>query len=56
LGVRAAKKSINAGLETTLAQGLDLENRLWSELCGTRDMKEGVTAFLEKRNPHFEGR
>lgn len=56
LGVRAAKKSINVGLETTLNQGLDLENRLWSELCGTRDMKEGVTAFLEKRKPHFEGR
>ncbi len=56
LGVRAAKKSINAGLEMTLAQGLDLENRLWSGLCGTRDMKEGVTAFLEKRRPAFEGR
>jgi len=55
LGVRAAKKAINTGMETTLAQGLDLENRLWSELCGTRDMKEGVAAFLEKRHPQFEG-
>lgn len=55
LGVRAAKRAINGGLELSLGQGLDLENRLWSALCGTMDMKEGVSAFLEKRRPSFEG-
>ncbi len=56
LAVRAAKKAVNAARETDLESGLDLENSLWAELCGTEDMKEGVSAFLEKRAPVFRGR
>jgi enoyl-CoA hydratase len=33
-----------------------LENEAFSELCGTRDKNEGVTAFLEKRKPEFQGK
>lgn len=56
LGVRAAKIAIKASSELPLEEGLDLENQLWAELCGTRDMKEGVSAFLEKRSPVFKAK
>ncbi len=54
LGVRAAKRAVNAAEELPLSQAWDLENRLWAELCGTGDKNEGVQAFLAKRRPAFK--
>jgi len=56
LAVRAAKRVSSRGLQQGLETGLDLENEAFSELCGTRDKNEGVTAFLEKRKPVFQGK
>lgn len=56
LAVRAAKKASSRGLSLTLEQGLEIENQAFSEVCGTQDKNEGVTAFLEKRKPHFKGK
>ncbi|MBU7006777.1 enoyl-CoA hydratase/isomerase family protein [Phosphitispora fastidiosa] len=56
LAVRAAKKAIDGGLETTLEKGLLLEAELFSAICGTEDQKEGAKAFLSKRPPVFKGR
>jgi enoyl-CoA hydratase len=56
LAVRAAKKASSIGLQKPLEEGLDAENEIWSELCATWDKKEGITAFLEKRKPQFQGR
>lgn len=56
LALRAAKETIHKGLNMTLEQGLELENQHWSYLCGTEDQKEGVTAFVQKRDPVFVGR
>jgi enoyl-CoA hydratase len=56
LGVRAAKQALFGARTMDLDQGLDLENDLWAGLCETRDMKEGVGAFLEKRPPVFEAK
>jgi enoyl-CoA hydratase/carnithine racemase len=56
LAVRAAKKASSTGLQKSLEEGLDTENEIWSELCATWDKKEGITAFLEKRKPQFQGR
>ena len=56
LAVRAAQKVSSRGLRQTLEKGLDMENEAFSELCATRDKNEGVTAFLEKRKPKFEGK
>ncbi|MFL5234453.1 MAG: enoyl-CoA hydratase-related protein [Microvirga sp.] len=41
---------------TTLEQQLELEAQLQSVATRTDDFREGVAAFLEKREPHFEGR
>lgn len=56
IAVANAKKAINEGLELTLEEGLRREAELFSALFKTEDMKEGVTAFLEKRKPKFTGR
>lgn len=56
LAVMGAKKAINMGLELSLVEGLEVEKRLFAELCATEDMKEGAYAFLEKRAPLFKGR
>jgi enoyl-CoA hydratase/carnithine racemase len=50
----AAKESINMYEQTTMAGGLAFERRLWSSLYATADQREGMTAFLEDRDPDFE--
>lgn len=56
LAVRLAMEAVDQGLEMTLDEGLLLEANHFGLLAATRDMKEGLTAFLEKRQPKFEGR
>jgi len=56
LAVRAAKRVSAKGSLQTLEKGLDMENEAFSELCETHDKNEGVTAFLEKRKPEFQGK
>ncbi|MHA7867087.1 MAG: enoyl-CoA hydratase-related protein [Salipiger thiooxidans] len=50
------KTAIRGAFQNDLASQLALESRLQGECGKTRDFKEGVVAFLEKRPPHFEGR
>jgi enoyl-CoA hydratase/carnithine racemase len=56
LAVQAAKNASSRGLEETLEKGLDIENQAFAQICETRDKNEGITAFLEKRKPQFEGK
>ncbi|MBC7908456.1 MAG: enoyl-CoA hydratase/isomerase family protein, partial [Rhodospirillaceae bacterium] len=51
-----AKEAINAAFETTLAQGVHLERRLFQSSFATEDQKEGMAAFSEKRSPAFKNR
>ena len=51
--VEATLQAVREGLETSLAQGLQIEIDLFGEICGTEDMQEGTRAFLEKRKPKF---
>lgn len=48
-----AKESVNRAYETTLAEGLRFERRLFHALFATADQKEGMAAFAEKRAPNF---
>jgi len=52
--MRAAKEALNAADGGSRAAGLALERRAWSGLFGTHDQREGMAAFLEKREPDFE--
>jgi len=56
LAVRLAMEAVDQGLEMTLEEGLLLEANHFGLLAATQDMKEGLTAFLEKRQAQFEGR
>jgi enoyl-CoA hydratase len=54
--VLAAKEAVNRAYETTLAEGVRYERRLFHALFATKDQKEGMAAFIEKRKPKFENR
>ncbi|MFZ1502396.1 MAG: enoyl-CoA hydratase [Nitrospira sp.] len=56
MAVRASLRAIRQGVALNLHDGLALEARLFGELCDTEDKREGVSAFLEKRQPHFTDR
>jgi enoyl-CoA hydratase len=56
LAAIANKEAVNAAFESPLAEGLKLERRLFYGLFATRDQKEGMAAFIEKRPPKFENR
>jgi enoyl-CoA hydratase len=51
-----AKRAIDAGLDGSLADGLDLEQQLFTDVFRTDDAAIGVKAFLAKEAPEFTGR
>lgn len=54
--IKLAKKVINRGMYTDLAAGLAYEKANFALCFTTEDLREGITAFLEKRKPEFKGR
>lgn len=54
--VMMAKEAVNRAFETTLAEGLRFERRLFHSLFALEDQKEGMAAFTEKRKPNFSNR
>lgn len=56
LAVRMVLESIYRGMDLPLQEGTAVESSLFGLLASTEDVKEGMTAFLEKRKPTFKGR
>lgn len=54
--IRAAMRAITQGLDATLEEGLKIEENEFRTLTTTEDMREGIRAFLEKRQPKFSDR
>jgi enoyl-CoA hydratase len=55
LAVRAARQLINDADETPLSEGLERERRAFFDLFDTADRREGMLAFVEKREPLWTG-
>jgi 2-(1,2-epoxy-1,2-dihydrophenyl)acetyl-CoA isomerase len=55
-GFALTKRAFNAALTNDLGEQLELEAELQAEAAATHDFGEGVAAFMEKREPRFEGR
>ena len=51
--IRACMRAISRGLDQSLDDGLKIEENEFKTLTGTKDMQEGIQAFLEKRQPKF---
>jgi enoyl-CoA hydratase len=56
LARKAILDAVYQGGGRPLADGLKIEEKLFAYCCGTSDMKEGTTAFLEKRDAKFTGK
>jgi enoyl-CoA hydratase len=54
--VMMCKEAVNRAYETTLAEGLRLERRVFHSMFALADQKEGMAAFVEKRKPDFQNR
>jgi enoyl-CoA hydratase len=56
VAIRLAKESVNAAYEMTLTEGLRLERRNFYFLFSTEDQKEGMNAFVNKREAKWQGK
>ena len=54
--VLAGKEAVNTAFETSLAEGVRFERRIFHSLFATDDQKEGMKAFIEKRKPQWKNR
>lgn len=51
--IKACLRAVRGGLDKPLAEGLKLEESEFRSITGTQDMREGIRAFIEKRQPKF---
>jgi enoyl-CoA hydratase len=56
VAVRCSLEAVNKGMDAGQSEGFALEASYFGLCAGTEDKKEGTSAFLEKRAPHFHGR
>ncbi|HXH30544.1 MAG TPA: enoyl-CoA hydratase-related protein [Bacteriovoracaceae bacterium] len=55
VAVKLAKEAVNMAFETSLGEGMEYERRNFYLTFASRDQKEGMKAFMEKREPKYQG-
>lgn len=55
VAVKLAKEAVNMAFETSLKDGMEFERRNFYLTFASKDQKEGMKAFMEKREPNYEG-
>lgn len=55
VAVKLAKEAVNMAFETQLREGMEFERRNFYLTFSSKDQKEGMKAFMEKREPKYEG-
>ncbi len=53
LATMAVKDTVNRAYETTMAEGIHYERRMFQSLFATEDQSEGMASYIEKREPQF---
>ncbi|KAJ2939153.1 hypothetical protein O0L34_g4714 [Tuta absoluta] len=56
IALRCAKRAINEGIQLTLREGYEVEQKYYEENIPSRDRQEGMISFIEKRKPVYEGK
>lgn len=56
IAIKMCIEAVQRGMNMSLEEGLGIESDRFGILCATEDMKEGMNAFLEKREANFKGR
>ena len=56
LSLALVKRAVHRGMQMDMESAIEFETFLAGTIYGTRDKDEGISAFLEKRQPRFEGR
>jgi enoyl-CoA hydratase len=56
LAVQSIRDAVRLGADVSIDTALALERRYFERLFDSEDQKEGMSAFLEKRAPHYQGR
>src|SRR6185503_2454757 len=51
--IKAAMRAMRKGLDKTVSEGMAVEEAEFRSITGTNDMREGIQAFIEKRQPKF---
>ena len=54
--INLAKQAINRAFDLEMNDALELSSKLYGDVYNTRDSREGINAFLEKRKPEFTGK
>ncbi len=49
-------QTVDQGITAKMDEALEIESRNFGRICGTDDMKEGTSAFMQKRKPVFKGK
>jgi len=56
LAIQLAKEAVNQAFESSLTEGLADERRAFTLLFASQDQEEGMSAFIEKRDPEWKGK